>query len=122
MVKNLNDMKDQDPDNRDRLASQNDDASANQFGTGYDGVDPDSQKSDDRTNQFGTGYAGTPPSTSDDANQFGTGYAGTPPSTDNRANQFGLGYGGVDDSVIEDPYGDRADEQDLDDLYVDVER
>ncbi len=121
MVKK-NDVKDQAPDNRDRPASQSDDASANQFGTGYDGVDPDSQKSDDHTNQTGLGYAGTSPSTGDDANQFGTGYSGTPPNTSNEVNQFGTGYSGVDDSVIEDPYADQADEQDSDDLYVDVER
>ncbi len=96
---------------------------ANQFGVGYDGVDPDSQESADAENQFGTGYDGAD-SVSDEkpVNQFGTGYNGVDVSSDKPANQFGVGYGGVDNSVIEDSYSDSEDEQDSDDLYIDVER
>ncbi|MCY7322218.1 MAG: hypothetical protein LH660_10590, partial [Phormidesmis sp. CAN_BIN36] len=113
----------QDPDKRDRSANKSDDTSANQFGTGYDGVHPDEQEVEDTSaNQFGVGYDGTVPSASDDANQFGVGYDGTAPSTDDRTNQFGTGYAGVDDSVVEDPYGDRVDEQDSDDVLIDAER
>ncbi|MCY7274165.1 MAG: hypothetical protein LH702_10580 [Phormidesmis sp. CAN_BIN44] len=84
-------------------AKKSDDPSANQFGVGYDGVDPASPESTDAENQFGTGYDG--------AN----------PISDEPVNQFGVGYSGVDDSVIEDPYGDLEDEKDSDDLYTDVE-
>ena len=100
----MSNVKSQDPNDRDRPASQSDDTLANQFGTGYGGVHLDDQEVEN---------------TSD--NQFGVGYDGTAPSTDDRANQFGTGYAGVDGSVIEDPYSDRADEQDSDDLYIDVE-
>lgn len=100
----MSNVKSQDPNDRDRPASQSDDTLANQFGTGYGGVHLDDQEVENTS-----------------ANQFGVGYDGTAPSTDDRANQFGTGYAGVDGSVIEDPYSDRADEQDSDDLYIDVE-
>ena len=118
----MSNVKSQDPNDRDRPASQSDDTLANQFGTGYGDVHLDDQEVENTSaNQFGVGYDGTAPSASDDANQLGVGYDGTAPSTDDRANQFGTGYAGVDGSVIEDPYSDRADEQDSDDLYIDVE-
>jgi len=103
-------------------AKKSDDPSANQFGVGYDGVDPASPESTDAENQFGTGYDGVD-SISDEkpVNQFGTGYDGADPISDEPVNQFGVGYGGVDDSVIEDPYGALEDEQD-DDRHIDIER